>query len=364
MDTRQQQINLLLKNVTSIQEKYNNNYEVLWYDPNINRTVCLSITLPPQFPTVPPVFRISPQISHPWVDSNGVIIGHKKIGANWNQHVSLATVTNEIIVELKSNKPSIPQQQQQQTYSYNSLGRITSNPAYYYNRPPPPIPAPSISMPSYQGYQGMNVPPGPVPGIPGIPGVSGVSGPSYINSSLSNPSLNSTNNNKGGVDLSDLDSLSSEELKEILNNENKRRKYINEKEKIKEMHSVKEEMSLSNKNLAEKNLSYKENFEKLISDLKNEQDNLRSEKEKFESLMKEQSKYVSNFTPSQLHSSLQQAAANADKDSEEVANDFLMGMINADDFLKKYRKSRKLYHLRAEKLELFSNNQDVLFIKK
>jgi len=41
-----------------------------------------------------------------------------------------------------------------------------------------------------------------------------------------------------------------------------------------------------------------------------------------------------------------------------------MGMTNADEFLKKYRKSRKLYHLRAEKMELFSTNQNTLFIKK
>jgi len=363
MDTRQQQISLLLKNVTNIQEKYNNNYEVLWYDPKINRTVCLSITLPPQFPTIPPVFRISPQITHPWVDTNGVIIGHKKLGANWNQHVQLANVTNEIIAELQSNKPSIPQQQ---TYQYNSLGRLSSNTSYYYNRPPPPIPAPSVAIPPYQGYQNLNVPPGPVPGvpgIPGIPGVPGVPGPNYTNP-LNNPSLNNANVNKGDVDLNDLDTLSLEELKDILNNESKRKEYINGRDKIKEMYNVKEEMSLSNKNLAEKNLSYKDNFEKLRSDLKEHQNTLKSEKEKFEFLMKEQSKYVSNFTPNQLHSSLQQAVAKADEDSEEIANDFLMGMINADEFLKKYRKSRKLYHLRAEKMELFSSNQNTLFVKK
>jgi ubiquitin-protein ligase len=351
MDTRQQQINVLLKNVLNIQEKYNNIYEVLWYDPNINRTVCLSITLPPQFPVIPPVFRVSPHITHPWVDANGLIVGHKKLGENWNQHVSLANVANEIITELKSNKPSIPPQQ---SYTgYNSLGRMPSTNPYYYNRPvPPPRPTPSMAMPPYQGYQnlGMNMP----PGVPPVP-------QSYVNNT--NSPNNNTNNNSD-VDLYDLESLSLDELKEILNNDSKRKEYINGKDKIKEMYNVKEEMSLSNKNLAEKILATKDDFEKLKSDLRQQQTILKEEKEKFESLMNEQNKYIHNYTPSQLHSTLQQATAKADEDSEEIANDFLMGMTNADEFLKKYRKSRKLYHLRAEKMELFSKKQNTLFIKK
>jgi len=283
MDTRQQQIAVLLKNVLNIQEKYNNIYEVLWYDPNINRTVCLSITLPPQFPVIPPIFRVSPQITHPWVDANGLIVGHKKLGANWNQHISLANVTNEIITELKANKPSIPPQQ---SYTgYNSLGKMPNTNPYYYNRPvPPPRPTPSIAMPSYQGYQGlgMNM---PVP-------------QPYLNNT--NPPNNNINNND--VDLNDLDTLSLEELKEILNNDSKRKEYINGKDKIKEMYNVKEEMSLSNKNLAEKILATKDDFEKLKSDLRQQQTILKEEKEKFESLMNEQNKYMNNYTPTQLHS--------------------------------------------------------------
>jgi len=41
-----------------------------------------------------------------------------------------------------------------------------------------------------------------------------------------------------------------------------------------------------------------------------------------------------------------------------------MGTLSADEFLKKYRTARKLHHLRSEKLELFSSNQDTMFIKK
>jgi len=357
MDTRQSQINSLLKSVTSIQEKYNNNYEVLWYDPKVNCTVCLSISLPPQFPTCPPIFKITPKISHPWVDNNGLIIGHKKLGPNWNQHVSLANVTNEIIKELKADKPSMPQSSPQQSYAginmNNSLGRMPNNPSYYYNRPPPPRPM----MPPY-GYPPMNMNMGP-------------SFPTPMNNmNNSNNSINSINNinasvnNRNDVDLKDLDTLSLEELKEILNNEIKRRDYIHDKDKVKEMFNVREEMSLSNKTLAEKILLQKENFENLKSNLKEQQNTLRSEKEKFESLMKEQNKYVSNYTPVQLRSSLEQATAKADMESEEIANDFLSGMISADEFLKNYRKSRKLYHLRAEKLELFSVNQNTLFINK
>jgi len=339
MDTRQLQINALLQNVTNITEKYNNVYEVLWFDPKVNRTLCLSITLPPQFPTAAPIFRVTPQISHPWLDVNGIVIGHKKLGSNWNQHVSLANVTNEIIKELKSSTPNI-----QQTYP----GMGVNNP-YYYGRPvpppttnPPPIPRPPYP---YQNYQNMNM------------------GPTPMSNNINNYMQNN-NNDDNDIDINDLERLSLEELKEILNNENKRKEYINEKNKIKEMYNVKEEMTLSNKSLAEKSLSYKENFEKLKADLKEQQDILKAEKEKFESLMAEQSKFVSNYTPGQLYSSMNQATSEADRDSEEIANNFLMGSISADEFLKKYRTARKLYHLRNEKMELFSSNQESLFSKK
>ena len=41
-----------------------------------------------------------------------------------------------------------------------------------------------------------------------------------------------------------------EELKELLNNDNKRKEYINKKDKVKEMKQVIEDMSNSNKDLA------------------------------------------------------------------------------------------------------------------
>jgi len=35
-----------------------------------------------------------------------MVVGHKKLGNGWNQHVSLANVTNEIIKELKTGNIS------------------------------------------------------------------------------------------------------------------------------------------------------------------------------------------------------------------------------------------------------------------
>ncbi|ORX56670.1 hypothetical protein BCR36DRAFT_580983 [Piromyces finnis] len=347
MDTRQIQIKSLLQNVTNVTEKYNNIYEVLWYDPKINRTLCLSITLPTQFPQASPVFRITPQIYHPWVDAGGMIVGHKKLGSGWNQHVSLANVTNEIIKELKTgngNNNGISLAPPQQSYPgmgiNSSLPRI-NNP-YYYNKPPPQMP-PQVPPPPrpYQNYQRLSL-----------------NRPNATNT-IPNYSIN-----RNDVDIKDLDNMSIEELKELSSNESKRKEYINSKEKIKKMYNAKEEMSTSNKNLAEKTLSYKDNYERLTSELKEQQEILKNEKAQFETLMIEQNKYISYFSPNKLYSSLQQATVKADGESEGIANDFLVGSISADEFLKKYRIARKLYHLRAEKIELFACNQDSLFIKK
>jgi len=279
-----------------------------------------------------------------------MVVGHKKLGNGWNQHVSLANVTNEIIKELKTGNISsnnsmslAPQQTYPGVGMSNSLPRM--NNSYYYNKPQPQVPPPPRP---YQNYQSLSL-----------------NRPNTINSMNPVPNNNAYNAvNKADIDINDLDNMSLEELKELVNNESKRKEYINNREKIKEMYNVKEEMSTSNKELAEKTLSYRDNYNRLTSELREQQDILRKEKAQFESLMAEQSKYVSNFTPNKLYSTLHQAASKADGDSEEIANDFLMGTISADEFLKKYRVARKLYHLRAEKVELFDSNQDSLFIKK
>jgi len=349
MDTRQLQINSLLQNVVNVKEKYNNNYEVFWYDPKINRTLCLNITLPPQFPTCAPVFKITPQLFHPWVDTNGYVVGHKKLGSGWNQHVSLANVTNEIIKELKTatggNLSPPPPPPPLQSYPGIPRMSMSGTPSFYQMPPPPP---PNMMRPiSFSSFQSLVRPtPNPTPT------------PSTINNNKNN------NDNKININISDLDKMSIEELKEILNNESKRKEYINEKDKIKEMQNINEEMSLGNKSLAEKILSYKEKFENLKKELVEQQNKLKGEKEKFESLMREQSKYISNYTPTKLFSSLNQASTEADRNSEDIANDFLMGSISADEFLKKYRSARKSYHLRTEKMELYSHNHDSFFVKK
>jgi len=350
MDTRQMQINSMLQTVTNITEKYNNFYEVLWYDPKVNRTLCLSISLPPQFPMVAPVYKVTPPVYHPWIDSSGMVVGHKKLGTGWNQHVSLANLTNEIIKELKSGKiTAAPGASPQLSYPglgmSNSLPRMTASAtgSYYYSNQQIPPRNPNNVVAPNPYFQSLG----------------------HTNSMPASTVYSQSNNdNMNDISLADLDSMSLDELKELLNNDNKRKEYINKKDKVKEMKQVVEELSTSNKDLAEKILSFKENFENLKAELREHQNILKGEKAQFETLMAEQNKYVSNYSPEKLYSTLQQSSYEADRESEEIANDFLMGTLSADEFLKKYRTARKLHHLRSEKLELFSSNQDTMFIKK
>ncbi|OUM62033.1 hypothetical protein PIROE2DRAFT_11795, partial [Piromyces sp. E2] len=152
---------------------------------------------------VAPVFRISPQIFHPWVDAGGMIVGHKKLGAGWNQHVSLANVTNEIIKELKSgsgntnnNNMSLAPQQ-----AYPGLGMSASLPrmgnSYYYNKPQPQVPPPPRP---YRGFQSLSL------NRPNtISSINNLNPPPPVNPINNNNVYNPTA--RGDVDINDLDNM-------------------------------------------------------------------------------------------------------------------------------------------------------------
>lgn len=331
MDNRQLQITRLLQSVVNIKEKYKDIFEVLWFDPQLSRTLCLTITLPPQFPNSPPVFRITPQVIHPWLDISSTVVGHKKCGPNWNQHVSLANMTNEIIKELQLNSPRLAPQHYPSVSMYNPMPQADAQRIYYG---------------ATQTQQPLNQP----PPIPQPPIQSIRQGPMFNESRLVDK-----------IDLNDLERMSNEELKSFLNDDNKCMEYIKNKENIKKMFEVQKEISENNKKLAENTLSYKEKFEMLKNQLIEQQNILKMEKSKFEELMNEQKKYVSNYSPEQIFECLQNETSKSDEASEEIANQFLSGDITAEEFLKQYKESRKLYHLRAEKLELLTINQKTIF---
>ncbi|KAL5033160.1 hypothetical protein RTP6_001164 [Batrachochytrium dendrobatidis] len=91
----------------------------------------LTLLLMPAFPDIAPIMYLRPSCTHPWINSQGQIVGHDKL-ANWSQHVSLGRIVKEIETEFTVHPPQ---------------PSSSSGPTH----PPPPIPSTSTQSPAYTG---------------------------------------------------------------------------------------------------------------------------------------------------------------------------------------------------------------------
>jgi len=65
--------------------------------------------LPPLFPDEAPHIAVTPSpVSHAWVNSNNVVVGHPKL-SQWTPQSSLAKVVKETIEEFKRTPPQVLQ---------------------------------------------------------------------------------------------------------------------------------------------------------------------------------------------------------------------------------------------------------------
>jgi hypothetical protein len=67
-------------------------------------TLYVRLFLPSDFPQGAPVLEV-PHVTHPWVDRNGKVVGHKGL-TNWEMSHSLQRVVNELLEELVRRPPT------------------------------------------------------------------------------------------------------------------------------------------------------------------------------------------------------------------------------------------------------------------
>ncbi|CEI93719.1 hypothetical protein RMCBS344292_07948 [Rhizopus microsporus] len=145
-----------------------------------------------------------------------------------------------------------------------------------------------------------------------------------------------------------ISKLSPEEVEELLYNETAFELFFYNLERVKNLKIFHEDLRNGNEMLAHKNLSREDELIKLRSEVVNLHLKYKADKQDFEAKEK-----------------LQQEAFNAsvyesDELSESVAQSFLDGNLNNESFVKQFREFRKVYHLRASKLE--KAQRDNLFI--
>ncbi|KOC65810.1 Vacuolar protein sorting-associated protein 37B [Habropoda laboriosa] len=148
-----------------------------------------------------------------------------------------------------------------------------------------------------------------------------------------------------------LSHQTNDELKELLNNDEKFEDIVKDVKQFKDLETEKEVLMASNRSLAEFNLSKQPELQEckqILKELSEKGNRLcTSVKEKLDEI-KEKSGQMTVDTALDL---LQTAAAEIEEESETMAEKFLAGDMEVDEFFEQFLSRRKLMHLRKVKVD-------------
>lgn len=148
-----------------------------------------------------------------------------------------------------------------------------------------------------------------------------------------------------------LSHLTNDELKELLNNDGKFEDIVKDIKQFKDLETEKEMLMASNRSLAEFNLSKQPELQEgkqMLKELSEKGTKLcTSVKEKLDEI-REKSGEMTVDTALDL---LQTAATEIEEESETIAEKFLAGDMEVDEFLEQFLSRRKLMHLRKVKVD-------------
>jgi len=277
-------------------------YEVAVVLPS-RKSIILRLNLPREFPYHPPFLQVFPQVIHKFVDQQMYVMPqiHEKLSA-WNVHTNLGKTVYEIVQKFTQDSPQVVGQ-----LSSTNLNGHTSDPPPAYGS----TPASSNSTP-----------------IPAIPS--------------SFPAL---------------DDKITEELTELLANEDLYREFFDSLDGVKNMHQLRDELRDGNEELAKKNIARETEIDDLRKLLLAKQQEIKQQQQELEQKVQRQQQIMQQFSPASLIQKLGEAASLADNESEQTASSFLNGdQIDHKEFVKKFMEQRKVYHLRSAKRESFSMN--------
>eukprot|EP00916_Digyalum_oweni_P002838 GHVL01005254.1.p1 GENE.GHVL01005254.1~~GHVL01005254.1.p1 ORF type:complete len:256 (-),score=40.12 GHVL01005254.1:90-857(-) len=117
-----------------------NTYEFDLIRQDSTRLCNLKVHLPPAFPNTPPIISISRNLTHPWVDSNGILFGHPSL-INWRPDSSnLSDLVISVLTEL-TKTPPLPAQSDTNTPPLPRSTPTNKNNWQFHDKTPfPPVP--------------------------------------------------------------------------------------------------------------------------------------------------------------------------------------------------------------------------------
>ncbi|XP_012992258.2 VPS37B subunit of ESCRT-I a [Esox lucius] len=146
-------------------------------------------------------------------------------------------------------------------------------------------------------------------------------------------------------------SYSMTQLNELLEDDNKLNKIVQEMEEMKEVQQTKEMTLASNRSLAEQNLQLEPRLENQKSLLTKRYISLQESFEAYHVHKSELDHSPGNSSLDTLLALLQAEGAKIEEETENMADSFLDGDVTLDIFIDLYQSKRKLAHLRRVKID-------------
>lgn len=157
-----------------------------------------------------------------------------------------------------------------------------------------------------------------------------------------------------------INKLSIEDIEEILSNDTAFDIFFHSLDRVKNLKAFQEDLRNGNETLAHKNLSREDQLIKLRTEIQGLDSDYKLLKLEFEEKERLQQEAFNRFSVSTVLTRLKASVYESDELSESVAQSFLEGNLDHDNFVKQFREFRKVYHLRASKLERAQKDNDLL----
>lgn len=319
-------------------------------------TVFLNITLPPQFPNERPVVKVSPPLHHPWVNDQMMVVGCPGINSFY-MHSNLGRVITEVLKEFSDHPPQF-------------RGPLTSQPQFPASSSGYQ-PLTQYSFPSFPGFQ--YTPQSTAPSS--TPSLSSLNSPVSQYSALSvtsagamphlgsNSQITQTTPSRPPVpprptqpakvpnSFPELDGLSLEELKDLIDKPEVMDAFLVKLESMKKLEADKEELMRKNEEIARFNLSLQSTLEGSKDELLKKCERVSELKGEFANKSQKQKELSEVLSLVQIRTRLEIAAAQAEEESDAIADEFLSKSMTPEEFIQKFLEKRKLCHSRRAKEE-------------
>ncbi|KAI8062389.1 hypothetical protein BC940DRAFT_308896 [Gongronella butleri] len=265
------------------------------YEVGTEGDIQVLVNLPPTFPDEAPVLTVSPTGMRHPWIDSDVIVCDALL--SWHSQSSLGMLVHDIFDNFKSHPPS---------------KRATTD-EMYGHRPPPPIPT--------------NTP------------------------AASQPSLS--------AEYMTIMNKSPEEIDELLTNDKAFDIFFHSLDRVRNMKTVKGELYNGNENLARKNLSYEDELVRLRTQVDELNQSFQELRSRISEKERQQQDAFKRFSSSTVMTRLKAGVYESEDLSESVAQSFIDGSLDHDSFVKQFRELRKVYHMRASKLEKIQKNESI-----